>query len=195
MTFLHKIYLLLATTAVAFASPQAISSHPNLVPEYDSSHADVDVSDIVQPSTLSAAAFPKRERTFEDVRCGCGIKLNRGAVDNARERFVKQMDEFPELAKVPIGKNFTINDPSRLVNAFVINYTHEPFTITNEDLRAAWEVIANACGGEDVPGTAGIYDQGADIRSGLAFGYMENDRYDVENWDGSIWASTLETCP
>ncbi|KAH7012154.1 uncharacterized protein B0I36DRAFT_356247 [Microdochium trichocladiopsis] len=195
MTFLHKIYLLLATTAVAFASPQAISSHVNLAPGYDSGHADIAVSDIAQPSTLSSATFPKRERTFEDVRCGCGIKLNRGAVDNARERFFNQMDDFPELARVPIGKNFTAIDPGHQVKAFVINYTQEPFTITNEDLRAAWEVIANACGGEDVPGTAGIYDQGADIRSGLAFGYMENDRYDAENWDGSIWASTLETCP
>ncbi|KXJ85205.1 hypothetical protein Micbo1qcDRAFT_181000 [Microdochium bolleyi] len=165
MRALHRSYLILATAAtVVLASPQAVPNYLDPASQQDSSHADTHLSDVALPSTLSA------------------------------DSFLKLIDNYPELATVEVGGNYTFIDPSWLVKAFVINYTQEPLTFTTTDLSAAWETIANACGGEYVPGTAGLYDQGADVKSGFAFGYMEKDRYNLREWDKSIWASTLETC-
>lgn len=194
---LHKLLLLQSAAAfTVLAVPQALPSHANVHQGHSDPNNNKQPSSIQPPSARSTGFSPTGERMYDDVRCGCGIKLNVGSLNAARERFsASTLDEnINSLFGLKPGRNFTQTDASQLIYVFAINYTPDEIYINSDDLTKAFAKIGEACQ-DFVPGTAGFYDKQATGRSGYAVGYMNKAEFDSDNWDGSIWGSTFTSCP
>lgn len=186
---LHRFSLLLfaAATFTVSAAPQALPSRADLDSQLD------DIHSVMLPFTTSTATLHKRDRLYEDVRCGCNIKLFKGIIKASLQTFFTAVVADPALAELHAGQHVAIIDEDLRLYTFAINLTNMPMKIEVSELVTAFQKIINSCS-PSVPGTAGQYGKGGFGRSGYAVGFMTRADWDRQDWDRSVWGSGWTTC-